>query len=242
MLRHYISPTQADWPDYLSLAEFAVNNSWQESIKSTPFLVNTGQSPITPMLHSLPDKGRCPEGLSYATWWQEAVAKAKLCMQAAQQRQAAYANQDRREVHYKVGQMVLLSTKNMRLKPGKARKLLPRFVGPFKVLDLVGQVAVNLQLPASMSRLHPVFHVSLIKPYTGTDVGFMPPPVEWLDEELVYYVERLLDHRHVHAGKAKEYLVQWEGYDADHNTWEARSNLVGCDKILAEYNAAHNLK
>ncbi|KAJ9509460.1 hypothetical protein QJQ45_001918 [Haematococcus lacustris] len=78
MLRHYISPTQADWPDYLSLAEFPVNNSWQESIKSTPFLVNTGQSPITPMLHSLPDKGRCPEGLSYATWWQEAVAKAKL--------------------------------------------------------------------------------------------------------------------------------------------------------------------
>ncbi|KAJ9529338.1 hypothetical protein QJQ45_013665 [Haematococcus lacustris] len=242
MLRHYISPTQADWPDYLSLAEFAVNNSWQESIKSTPFLVNTGQSPITPMLHSLPDKGRCPEGLSYATWWQEAVAKAKLCMQAAQQRQAAYANQDRRDVHYKVGQMVLLSTKNMRLKPGKAQKLLPRFVGPFKVLDLVGQVAVNLQLPASMSRLHPVFHVSLIKPYTGTDVGFMPPPVEWLDEEPVYYVERLLDHRHVHAGKAKEYLVQWEGYDADHNTWEPRSNLVGCDKILAEYNAAHNLK
>ncbi|KAJ9518069.1 hypothetical protein QJQ45_009995 [Haematococcus lacustris] len=242
MLRHYISPTQADWPDYLSLAEFAVNNSWQESIKSTPFLVNTGQSPITPMLHSLPDKGRCPEGLSYATWWQEAVAKAKLCMQAAQQRQAAYANQDRREVHYKVGQMVLLSTKNMRLKPGKARKLLPRFVGPFKVLGLVGQVAVNLQLPASMSRLHSVFHVSLIKPYTGTDVGFMPPPVEWLDEEPVYYVERLLDHRHVHAGKAKEYLVQWEGYDAHHNTWEPRSNLVGCDKILAEYNAAHNLK
>ncbi|KAJ9520387.1 hypothetical protein QJQ45_000129 [Haematococcus lacustris] len=241
MLRHYISPTQADWPDYLSLAEFAVNNSWQESIKSTPFLVNTGQSPITPMLHSLPDKGRCPEGLSYATWWQEAVANAKLCMQAAQQRQAAYANQDRRDVHYKVGQMVLLSTKNMRLKPGKARKLLPRFVGPFKVLDLVGQVAVNLQLPASMSRLHPVFYVSLIKPYTGTDVGFMPPPVEWLDEEPVYYVERLLDHRHVHAGKAKEYLVQWEGYDADHNTWEPRSNLVGCDKILAEYNAAHNL-
>ncbi|KAJ9516138.1 hypothetical protein QJQ45_024566 [Haematococcus lacustris] len=172
----------------------------------------------------------------------EAVAKAKLCMQAAQQRQAAYANQDRREVHYKVGQMVLLSTKNMRLKPGKARKLLPRFVGPFKVLGLVGQVAVNLQLPASMSRLHPVFHVSLIKPYTGTDVGFMPPPVEWLDEEPVYYVERLLDHRHVHAGKAKEYLVQWEGYDADHNTWEPRSNLVCCDKILAEYNAAHNLK
>ncbi|KAJ9520473.1 hypothetical protein QJQ45_000227 [Haematococcus lacustris] len=42
-VRHY-----SNWPFFLSLAEFAVNNSWQESIQSTPFLVNTGQSPLTP--------------------------------------------------------------------------------------------------------------------------------------------------------------------------------------------------
>ncbi|KAJ9505148.1 hypothetical protein QJQ45_012840 [Haematococcus lacustris] len=54
--------------------------------------------------------------------------------------------------------------------------------------------------------------------------------------------EMLRPSRCALQGKAKEYLVQWEGYDADHNTWEPRSNLVGCDKILAEYNAAHNLK
>ncbi|KAJ9520652.1 hypothetical protein QJQ45_007523 [Haematococcus lacustris] len=99
---------------------------------------------------------------------------------------AAYANKARRDVEYKVGQKVLLSTKNLKLKPGKARKLIPRYVGPFEILLLVGAVAVKLDLPASMSRLHPVFHVSLIKPYTGTDVGFMPPPVTWMDETPVY--------------------------------------------------------
>ncbi|KAJ9515045.1 hypothetical protein QJQ45_012570 [Haematococcus lacustris] len=201
MLRHYISPTQSDWPDYLALAEFAVNNSWQESIQSTPFLVNTAQS-----------------------------------------RQAAYANKARRDVEYKVGQKVLLSTKNLKLQPGKARKLIPRYVGPFEILLLVGAVAVKLDLPASMSRLHPVFHVSLIKPYTGTDVGFMPPPVTWMDETPVYYVERLLDHKGVKDNKASFYLVQWEGYDSTHNTWEPRSNLTDCDKVLAEYNAIHHLK
>ncbi|KAJ9519831.1 hypothetical protein QJQ45_013519 [Haematococcus lacustris] len=193
MLRHYISPTQSDWPDYLALAEFAVNNSWQESIQSTPFL-------------------------------------------------AAYANKARRDVEYKVGQKVLLSTKNLKLQPGKARKLIPRYVGPFEILLLVGAVAVKLDLPASMSRLHPVFHVSLIKPYTGTDVGFMPPPVTWMDETPVYYVERLLDHKGVKDNKASFYLVQWEGYDSTHNTWEPRSNLTDCDKVLAEYNAIHHLK
>ncbi|KAJ9518741.1 hypothetical protein QJQ45_025988, partial [Haematococcus lacustris] len=193
MLRHYISPTQSDWPDYLALAEFAVNNSWQESIQSTPFL-------------------------------------------------AAYANKARRDVEYKVGQKVLLSTKNLKLQPGKARKLIPRYVGPFEILLLVGAVAVKLDLPASMSRLHPVFHVSLIKPYTGTDVGFMPPPVTWMDETPVYYVERLLDHKGVKDNKASFYLVQWEGYDSTHNTWEPRCNLTDCDKVLAEYNAIHHLK
>ncbi|KAJ9504783.1 hypothetical protein QJQ45_007335 [Haematococcus lacustris] len=162
-------------------------------------------------------------------------------MAAAQSRQAAYANKARRDVEYKVGQKVLLSTKNLKLKPGKARKLIPRYVGPFEILLLVGAVAVKLDLPASMSRLHPVFHVSLIKPYTGTDVGFMPPPVTWMDETPVYYVERLLDHKGVKDNKAGFYLVQWEGYDSTHNTWEPRSNLTGCDKVLAEYNAIHHL-
>ncbi|KAJ9519121.1 hypothetical protein QJQ45_007673 [Haematococcus lacustris] len=45
MLRHYISPTQADWPDHRALAEFAVNNSWQESIHSTPHSQELAVSP-----------------------------------------------------------------------------------------------------------------------------------------------------------------------------------------------------
>ncbi|KAJ9532477.1 hypothetical protein QJQ45_010502 [Haematococcus lacustris] len=191
-----------------SLAEFAVNNSWHESIQSTPFLVNTGQSPVTVGLRDLPYGGRCPSAHAFTRWWQDAVANARKCMAAAQSRQAAYANKARRDVEYKVGQKVLLSTKNLKLRPGKARKLIPRYVGPYEILLLVSAVAVKLDLPASMSRLHPVFHVSLIKPYTGTDVGFMPPPVTWMDETPVYYVERLLDHQGVKDNKASFYPVQ----------------------------------
>ena len=40
MLRHYVSPTQDDWDLYLSLVEFSYNNAWQESIKTTPFMLN----------------------------------------------------------------------------------------------------------------------------------------------------------------------------------------------------------
>ncbi|KAJ9504628.1 hypothetical protein QJQ45_013599, partial [Haematococcus lacustris] len=231
MLRHYISPAQSDWPFFLSLAEFAVNNSWQESIQSTPFLVNTGQSPLTPALLELPGEVYCPTARRLSEWWQSNVKQARHFMELAQRRQAYMANKGRQEVEYHTGQLVLLSTKNLRMKPGKAKKLLPRFIGPFKVLEHVGPVAVRLDLPQAMARMHPVFHVSLLRPYTS-EHPHLPPPVEWLDEAPLYEVEKLLAHRGVRAGKARGYLVKWQGYDDSYNTWEPRNNLVNC---LEEY-------
>ncbi|KAJ9507470.1 hypothetical protein QJQ45_006509 [Haematococcus lacustris] len=202
MLRHYISPAQSDWPCFLSLAEFAVNNSWQESIQSTPFLVNIGQSPLTPTLLELPDEVYCPTARRLSEWWQSNVKQARHFMELAQQRQAYMANKGRKEVEYHTGQLVLLSTKNLRMKPGKAKKLLPRFIGPFKVLEHVGPVAVRLDLPQAMARMHPVFHVSLLRPYTS-EHPHLPPPVEWLDEAPLYEVEKLLAHRGVRADVEK---------------------------------------
>ncbi|KAJ9511053.1 hypothetical protein QJQ45_002859 [Haematococcus lacustris] len=176
----------------------------------------------------------------FSNWWQENVRQARHFMDLAQRRQAHMANKGRKEVKYVPGDLVLLSTKNLRLKPGKARKLLPRFVGPFKVLHIVNNVAVKLDLPPAMSRLHPVFHVSLLRKYTS-DFPHLPPPVDWLDETPLYEVEKLLDHRAVRAGRARGYLVKWKGYDETYNTWEPRSNLVNCDEVLAAYNAVHGL-
>ncbi|KAJ9521312.1 hypothetical protein QJQ45_001167 [Haematococcus lacustris] len=132
-------------------------------------------------------------------WWQSNVKQARHFMELAQRRQAHLANKGRKEVEYHTGQLVLLSTKNLRMKPGKAKKLLPRFIGPFKVLEHVGPVAVRLDLPRAMARMHPVFHVSLLRPYTS-EHPHLPPPVEWLDEAPLYEVEKLLAHRGVRAG------------------------------------------
>ncbi|MGQ3285987.1 hypothetical protein, partial [Bosea sp. (in: a-proteobacteria)] len=156
---------------HLAFAEFAINNSWQESIQSTPFLVNYGQSPITPMLHKLPRPCLSPSAESFAKKWEHEVKHAQECMRVAQDRQERYENKRRRDVTFSVGDSVLLSTKNLRNAPGKARKFLPRYVGPFQVTGRLGESAYRLELPPTMSRLHPVFHVSLLKKYTGSQ-GF----------------------------------------------------------------------
>ena len=48
MLRHYVSPTQQDWDVHLPLVEFAINNAYQESTQTTPFMLHYGLHPHTP--------------------------------------------------------------------------------------------------------------------------------------------------------------------------------------------------
>ena len=57
MLRHYVSPTQTDWDTHLPLVEFAINNAYQESVQSTPFMLNYGRHPHTPASVSMSSTG-----------------------------------------------------------------------------------------------------------------------------------------------------------------------------------------
>jgi hypothetical protein len=245
MLRSYVASDQSDWSEHLACAEFAVNNAWQASVQNTPFFLNYGQHPRMPV--AVPVAGgqeRVPAADAFARSIERAVAQARDCLLAAQQRMAAYYNSSHRQVAYEVGQEVLLSTANMRFM-GKnvakgARKLRPRWVGPFKVIELIGSVAVRLELHDGWRNLHPVFHVSLVKPYVpGTRLRPAPPPVDWDDGAPLWRIERVLDHRDVVTAKrrkpTREYKIRWEGYSESEDTWEPRSNLVTCEPQVRQY-------
>jgi hypothetical protein len=131
MLRSYVAADQSDWDEMLSCAEFAVNNAWQASVQNTPFFLNYGQHPLTPVGMSLREGGRAPAARVFAQRVERAVARARDCLLAARQRMAAYYNATHRHVQYQVGQEVLLSTANMRFKGAGVRKLRPRWVGSF---------------------------------------------------------------------------------------------------------------
>ena len=86
----------------------------------------------------------------------------------AQSRQKSYADVRRRPLEFEVGDHVFLKVMPKRgvVRFGKCGKLSPRFIGPFEILERVGTIAYRLALPPSMSSVHEVFHVSMLRRYT----------------------------------------------------------------------------
>ncbi|XP_070015804.1 uncharacterized protein [Nicotiana sylvestris] len=101
---------------------------------------------------------------------QDALDKVKLIQErlhTSQSRQKSYANQRARDVSFMVCEKALLKVSPMKdlMRFGKRGKLRPRFASPFKVLRRVGKVAYELALPPSLSRVHLVFHVFMLRRY-----------------------------------------------------------------------------
>ena len=121
--------------------------------------------------------------------------------------------QKKREISFDVGTQVLLSASNFKLKMLGARKLLPRWIGPFKVLKRVGKVACKIELPETL-KINNLFHISLLKSYkTSGKVQPLPPPI-LEDDELFFDVEPVLTYEvgGSHMRPQKFYLIKWLGY------------------------------
>jgi hypothetical protein len=130
-------------------------------------------------------------------------------------------------VTFEKGQKVLLSTKNISLKGPGVRKLMPKYIGPYRITELVGPVAYKLQLPLEM-KIHPVFHVSMLKEWKGTGGGvYNPPAAYFMDGQAYWNVDEIIGHRDKKVGRhvIREYLVKWEGYGIEDATYEAEGKL-----------------
>ena len=141
-----------------------------------------------------------------------------------------YADKHREERTFQADDLVYLRFhpyKQTSLKRNGVEKLKPRYYGPYKVIQKIGEVAYELELPEG-SKIHNVFHVSCLKKAIGQQVVIsdtLPPlddegQVTLISEEVLKTRERRLRRRTI-----KEYLVQWKDLPSEDATWEEENIL-----------------
>ncbi|KAJ9523014.1 hypothetical protein QJQ45_023818 [Haematococcus lacustris] len=234
MLRNFVSPHHDDWDEHLTAAEFAYNASVQASTGFSPFRLNYGQEPHTPLSLAAPTAGTASADSETAPAFLERMARditaAKQHLLKAQERQAKHANAKRTEHTFHVGDQVYLADSFFaHTSPSNARaehathKFTPRQHGPFKVLEVVTPVALKLQFPEVWKNIHPVVHVSHVKLHNDGSALFPtrnpapPPDPDIIDGEAHYEVQEIRNHRFLRG--ALQLQVKWKGHPDHENSW-----------------------
>ena len=142
--------------------------------------------------------------------------------------QQKYYDRKHRDVHYTVGDLVLLSTRNLKMK-GTPSKLQRRFVGPFKVIEVIEQQAYRFSLTEEW-KIHPVFHVSLLKDWRTANLQEdQPVPTDDAPdvEEPYYEIQKILRWRKIKRNKKiiKECLILWKDYPVEEASWVQASQF-----------------
>ncbi|KAL0157331.1 hypothetical protein M9458_048577, partial [Cirrhinus mrigala] len=240
-LRAYCSSNQHDWSRYLPWAEYAQNSLRQSTTGLTPFQCVLGYQPAL-----FPWSGEPSNVPAVDHWFRESERvwdSAHVHLQHAVRSHKIFADVRRRPAPtFQPGELVWLSTKDIRLRL-PCKKLSPRYIGPFPIQRQLNPVTYQLQLP-SHYRIHPAFHVSLLKPATNpplppsteSDGTEVPPPPEILEDPSIYRVKEILDSRR--RGGQIEYLIDWEGYGPEERSWIPRKDILD-PTLLSEFHQQH---
>ncbi|KAL0537615.1 hypothetical protein IC582_026598 [Cucumis melo] len=230
MLRACALEFPGSWDSHLHLMEFAYNNSYQATIGMAPFEALYGKCCRSPVCWGEVGEQRLM-GPELVQSTNEAIQKIRSCMHTAQSRQKSYADVRRKDLEFEVGDKVFLKVAPMRgvVRFERRGKLSPRFVGPFEILERIGPVAYRLALPPSLSTVHDVFHVSMLRKYVPDPSHVVDyEPLE-VDENLSYTeqpVEVLA--REVKTLRNKEIplvKVLWQNHRVEEATWKREDDM-----------------
>ncbi|MFS8019295.1 putative nucleotidyltransferase, Ribonuclease H [Helianthus anomalus] len=207
-LRCFAVDQPKSWALWLPWAEFWYNSTFHVSTGITPFESVYGRPPPSVFFYAMGEI-RVEVVARELQDRDEALRQLKVHLANAQNSMKAQANKKRREISFSVGEWVYVKLKPYRQTSVSSRinkKLAPKFFGPFQIVANVGPVAYKLKLPDS-SKVHPVFHVSLLKRAVSEPTETVLPPDLSADAGEVMIPQEVLAARTVQLGD--ETTEQW---------------------------------
>jgi hypothetical protein len=244
-LRCFASQHPKRWEAFLAWAEYWYNTTFHQSTGTTPFYALYGRHPPR-LINYLVGSSPVSEVDTNLLARDELLRDLKHNLHQSNNRMKQLADAKRREEQFQVGDWVYLKLQPYRQNSVFRRahqKLANKYFGPFQIVAVVGPVAYRLALPTD-SKVHPVFHVSLLKRKLGNMVETtqtLPP----FAEDIGPLIEPLhiLDYRWIKKGKklVPEALIQWKNLSPEDATWEETEQIQQqfphinlADKVHAE--------
>ena len=230
LLRACVLDQIGNWNECLPLVEFTYNNSFHASIRMAPYEALYGRKCRTPLCWYETGESILlgPDIVQRTT---EEVKRIREKMKIAQDRQKSYYDRRRKPLEFQEGEHVFL-----RVTPTtgvgralKSRKLTPKFIGPFQILERIGTVAYRIALPPNLSNLHSVFHVSQLRKYLSDPSHVIESDQIQIRDNLTYDVLPLrIDDRRTKQLRGKDiHLVKvvWNSRNGDDATWELEDKM-----------------
>ncbi|GKC35264.1 hypothetical protein Tco_1047648 [Tanacetum coccineum] len=220
----------SSWDRHLLLVGFSYNNSYHASIKVAPYEALYGQKCRSPVCWSEVGDSQLtgPELIRDTT---ENIVQIKNHFLTSRSRQKSYADRRTKPLEFEVDDMVLLKVSPWKgaVHFGKHRKLSPRYIGPFKILDRVGPIAYTLELPKELKGIHSTFHVlNLKKCLAESDIVVSMDEIQ-LDNKL-HMIEEPMEVVDREVKRLKQsripiVKIRWNSQRGPEFTWEREDQI-----------------
>ena len=240
-LRAYVDQEGTSWTRWLWCAEFSYNHSVHAATGFSPFELNYGQNPATPLERMLPTPHGVPSVDTLLADLQAKLVTAKANLLAAINRQSAQQAKLSAPIpSFQPGDKVALSTVHLNV-PGKTRKLKEKWIAPLLVKEVMADGrALRLDIPP-LWKIHDVINVSWLKPYKESrkfprEEVALPPAIVFEGQEH-FEVERILamEMRGAKRKRTQWFLVKWQGWPDMYNLWLPKSELTNAKDAIKDF-------
>lgn len=238
VMRAMVKPDQLDWPKHLPMVEFALNSSVSKATGFAPFELTYG---YVPKIIQTIGESEFAGVQDFADNARDLVIRAHDALIDSRVTQTHNANLKRRpdDVRLQTGQHVYLSTENLNLPKARARKLMPKYIGPYEIISSDrNQSYYTLALPDELlkRRIHPTFHAKLLRPAVLNDDARFPNREATFfydfgdDMEREWLVDSIVNH--TFTGNSINFNVLWETGETTREPLRNCKDLAALDKYL----------